>query len=65
MVEAIITLLGLAVQAWQTQATGGAKNTADLAEILLQIAQKANRAYTDQTGKPIDPSLLKPIDPLP
>jgi hypothetical protein len=30
------------------------------AQILVQIIQKALQTYKDQTGKPLDPSLIKP-----
>ena len=61
MVTLILEILSLAIGAWQSIATGGAASTATLTNTLLQIAQKANQAYTAQTGKPIDPTLLKPI----
>jgi hypothetical protein len=64
MITMILELLGLAVQAWTQMATGGAKNTAALTDTLLQIAQKANAAYTAHTGQPIDPSALNPIQPV-
>lgn len=60
----IIEILSLAVTAWQQFATGGAKGSADLAATLVSLAQKANAAYTAQTGKPIDPALLQPIQPV-
>lgn len=65
MFALIIEILGLAVTAWSQLATGGAKNTATLADTLVKIAQKASEAYTAHTGEPINPDLLKPIQPLP
>lgn len=64
MVTLILEILGLAVGAWQQLATGGAANTAALTNTLLQIAQKANQAYTAHTGQPIDPALIQPIQPV-
>lgn len=40
------------------------KAGADLAEKLLVIAQTAVKAHEAQVGKPLDLSLLKPIDPV-
>ncbi len=65
MFSLIIEILGLAVTAWSQLATGGAKNTAGLADTLLKIAQKASIAYQAHTGEAINPDLLKPIEPLP
>jgi hypothetical protein len=65
MVTLILEILGLAVGAWQSLATGGAAGTAKLTATLLAIAQRANAAYMAQTGKPIDPALLQDITPLP
>jgi len=38
---------------------------ANIADLLVKIAQRASAAYEAQTGSPIDPTLLKPIDPIP
>ena len=65
MISILLDILGLAVSAWQQHATGGAKSTAGLANTLLQIAQKAAAAYQIHTGEPIDPTLLRTIEPLP
>ena len=35
------------------------------ADLLVKIAQKGVLSYEAHTGKPIDPTLLKPIDPIP
>lgn len=64
MAALIFQILSYAVAAWQAFATGGAANSAKLAETLIKIAQSANQAYQAHTGQPIDPSLLKPIDPI-
>lgn len=64
MVSLVLEILGLAISAWQGLATGGAASSVNLANILIQIAQKANQAYTAQTGKPIDPTLLTTIQPV-
>jgi hypothetical protein len=36
----------------------------DAAKILIQIIGKAVQAYQDQTGKPLDPSLIKAEEPV-
>lgn len=38
---------------------------AQLADALVKIAQKATAAYEQQIGQPMDPGLLRPIDPIP
>lgn len=65
MAALIFQILSLAVGAWQSFATGGVANTAKLADTLVKIAQSANQAYLAHTGAPIDPTLLKPIEPIP
>lgn len=37
----------------------------EYALMVLGIVQKGVAAYEAQTGKPIDPTLLRPIDPIP
>ena len=36
-----------------------------LADFLIKVIQKGVSAYENQTGNPIDPSLIKPEAPLP
>jgi hypothetical protein len=62
--EMILGIIGLAVNAWQSKATGGAAETAEYTGLLVEIARKANQAHLAETGKPIDPSLLHPIQPV-
>lgn len=51
----VITALGLAIKG----------NPTELEQALLAIARASVGAYEGQVGKPIDPSLIKPIEPLP
>lgn len=57
-------IVNLAVSLVQAQTTGKAQQNATLANILLQIINKAVQAYQDHTGKPLDPSLIKAEDVL-
>lgn len=41
-----------------------AGNPTQLEQALLSMVQKSVQAYEAQTGKPIDPTLLKPIEPV-
>jgi hypothetical protein len=43
-------------------AAGGILPFAGYADLLVKIAQKGVLSYEAHTGKPIDPTLLKPID---
>jgi hypothetical protein len=46
-------------------ATGTLIPFGQYADLLVKIAQKGVLSYEAHTGKPIDPTLLKPIDPIP
>ena len=61
----IITIIELAVAAWKAATTGGANKDAQLADLFVKIAASANTAYQAQVGKPIDPTLIAPIQPIP
>lgn len=39
-------------------------NPTNLEQALLDLSRKSIAAYEAQTGKPIDPALLNPIDPI-
>ena len=54
----------LAVSLTRTQASGKLQQDAMLAGILLQIIEKAVRAYQEHTGEAIDPSLIRPEAPV-
>lgn len=47
------------------EAAGGLLPGAAFADLLLKIVQKGAAAYEAHTGQPIDPSLIKPIEPIP
>ena len=40
-------------------------NPTAIEQAILAIVQKGYDAYQAQTGRALDPSLIKPIDPLP
>lgn len=60
VVDTVLSLLDAILSAAGTLIPGG-----QLADLLLKIIQRGVTAYESQTGKPIDPTLLKPIDPIP
>jgi hypothetical protein len=37
----------------------------DYALLLVKLIQTGVKSYEDHTGQPIDPSLIKPIEPIP
>lgn len=51
-VDAVLNIAGTAIPG------------AQLADALVKIIQKGVSAYEAHTGQPIDPSLIKPMDPL-
>ena len=61
-VTEILAILALATQTLEGVLSGDAQKGDMIAENLIQIAQKANAAHQAQVGKPIDPTLLQPID---
>lgn len=61
----ILGILGIAANSASAVLTGPAAAADQLAVSLITIAQKAILAHELQTGQPIDPTLLKPWEPLP
>ncbi len=55
----IFELVELAISLGQTQLDGG-----EVAHTLLDIIQKAVRAYEDHSGEPLNPELIKAGEPL-
>lgn len=47
------------------EAAKGLLPGAAFAELLVKLIQTGIKAFEDHTGQPIDPALLKPIDPIP
>ena len=60
----VFDILELVVGLVKTQASGRVQQDANIADILLQIAGKIRKAYQQQTGKPLDPALIKPEQPV-
>ena len=58
----IMELVQLAIDAANALIKG---NPTDLEQSLLNLVMKGNAAYEAQVGRPIDPSLIRPIDPIP
>lgn len=61
-VASIISIIEAALPLLSAAVSGGAKKDVDIAANLLKIIQTANAEYQAHTGKPIDPSVLQPID---
>lgn len=60
-IDLILELVGLGISVLGSTIKG---NPTNLEQSLLAIAQKGVAAYEAQTGKAIDPALLKRIDPV-
>ena len=54
-----LKILQLAISILQSHLKGGVQSDAALAGTLSQIVQVAAQAHLDQTGQPIDPSLIR------
>jgi hypothetical protein len=61
----LLEILGIASTSAQAFLKGDASAGNNVAQALITIVQKAMLAYQAQTGKPIDPTLLRPFEPLP
>ena len=53
-VQILIAILSV----FDAQLGGKSKTDAELADLMLMIAQKAALAYQQQSGRPLDPSLI-------
>ena len=62
-VNLVIEIATLALAIADRQTGRNLKGDPFYEETLLEIIQKAARAYEDHTGKPLDPSLIKAEDP--
>jgi hypothetical protein len=60
----MLDILQIAATAASTALTGNAAKADSLALAFITIAQKANLAHQQQVGQPIDPTLLRPFEPL-
>lgn len=62
MLTEILIILGLVTNA--LQGILGGNKTVNFSQLAVAIAQAANRMHVAQEGKPIDPSLLSPEQPI-
>jgi hypothetical protein len=62
--DLIVQILQLAASVIRGQTDVAVQHDANVAQTLVHIVQAAARAYENQTGQPIDPSLIKPEAPL-
>ena len=62
-VNLVIEIATLALAIADRQTNRNLKGDTFYEESLLEIIQKAARAYEDHTGEPLDPSLIKAEDP--
>jgi hypothetical protein len=60
-----IEIIELALSIMKNQTTGKTQQDATLVAVLVSIIRKSIQAYEQQTGQPLDPSLIKAEDPLP
>jgi|KBSSwiStaDraftv2_1062776.scaffolds.fasta_scaffold1687660_1 hypothetical protein len=63
--QEVLGLLSIGATTAAAIASGDVAEGATVALSLITIAQKAIAAHEAVTGKPIDPSLLKPYQPIP
>ena len=60
--DLILTIVQIGINAASTLVKG---NPTGVEQAILDIVKKGYEAYESHTGKPIDSSLIKPIEPLP
>ena len=63
--QEVLGLLSIGATTAAAIVSGDVAEGATVALSLITIAQKAIAAHEAVTGKPIDPSLLKPYQPIP
>lgn len=61
ILDKLLQLAGLVIAAIGATVKG---NPTEIEAAILQVVQAGASAYEAQKGQPIDPSLLKPIDPV-
>ena len=59
-----IEIIELALSVMKNQTTGKTQQDAELVAVLISIIGKSIQAYEEQTGRPLDPSLIKPEPPM-
>jgi hypothetical protein len=57
-------IVELALSLARDQATGSVKDHAATQDTLLEIVRKIAEAWKQHSGEPLDPSLIRPEDPL-
>ena len=60
----LLQIIQLAASFAALQTSGETQKDLALTQILFQIAAKALQAYQAQTGKPLDPSLIRAETPI-
>ena len=60
----IFEIVQLALSLVQSQLPGKAQQDATVADTLLQIVRKGAQAYSQETGAPLDVTLIRSEDPL-
>lgn len=60
----LLNILSIVAGAVADTASGKLSDAGEIAEYMLRIANSSIAAYEAQTGKPIDPTLLKPEAPI-
>ena len=65
MITTILMIIETALGLVKQQLGSGAAAPIDAAEAITDIIAKAMAAYQQQTGQPIDVSLIKPYEPIP
>ena len=63
-IEAAFEMVDLALSLARSQMRGNVQSDVTVEETLLEIVRSAARAYQDQTGEALDPSLIKVEEPI-
>ena len=63
---ALMMIIKVATQTLEMVLQGtSAEDEAEIADAMVDIARQAMFVYQQETGRPLDPDLIQPIEPLP
>lgn len=62
--QLLLTIIELAAAVLKSRTSTNAADHIDEGLAIARIVQAGRQAYQDQTGKPLDESLIKPQEPI-
>ena len=62
--ETAFEIIELGLHLVKAQSTGLVRQDVALADLAFQILEKGVQTYRDHSGQPLDPSIIKPENPV-